>query len=373
MSVPFLDLHADASLRADIDKAIKALLDNANYIGGPEVKGFTEEFGAYCQASCVTVANGTDALILALKALGVGPGDEVIVPPFTFIATGEAVTHVGATVKFADIDPKTYTLDPTLFEKAITPKTKAVIPVHLFGQPADMDTINAIAKRKNIAVIEDAAQAHGCEYKGRRAGSLGDLACFSFYPTKNLGGFGDGGAVTSKSAELLAKVARLGDHGRAEQYFHAIEGYNSRLDSIQAAVLRLKLRQLEKQNDRRRWIATEYNKALSEQAFITGPAVAPYSKHVFHLYSVESSFRDQLQKYLVEKKIGCGVYYPLPLHLQPAYARFNHKRGDFPVSERASERILALPMFGAMTDAMVKDVCDAIKAFVPRDVAATVK
>ncbi len=367
MNVPFLDLTIrDKNIRADIDRALLDAVDNAAFIGGVQVKSFNEEFGRFCGGGdCVTVANGTDALILALRALGIGRGDEVITVPFTFIATAEAISHVGATVRFVDINPRTYNIDTTKIEPAITPKTKAVLPVHLFGQPAEMDPILDIAKRKNLFVVEDAAQAHGAEYKGRRVGILGDIACFSFYPTKNLGGFGDGGAVVSKSPALLAKLSQLADHGRADRYMHAVEGVNSRLDAMQAAVLRIKLRKLDAQNAQRREIAARYGEALAHQSFITAPHVDPSVTPVFHLYSVETSFRDRLSAYLKENGVACGVYYPIPLHLQPAYAYLGLKRGMFPASERAAERILSLPMYGDMSDEHVQYVCDVLKKFSP--------
>ncbi len=367
MPVPFLDVRVkNPDVRSQIDRILSELITNASYIGGKEVQLFSEKFGAYCGGGkCVTLANGTDSLILTLKALGVGPGDEVITVPFTFIATTEAITHAGASIRFVDINPKTYTMDIGELKRAVNSRTKAIIPVHLFGQPADMDPIMEIAKERKIAVLEDAAQAHGAEYKGRRVGTLGDIASFSFYPTKNLGAMGDGGAVVSKNEELLAKVQRLGDHGRADRYYHTVEGYNSRLDAFQAAILRIKLEHLDAANERRRQIAETYNRALLNQSFITPPEVASYAKHVYHLYCVESSHRDQLLSYLQDRKIGCGVYYPVPLHLQPAYARLGLKRGDFPVSEAASQRILSLPMYPDMTEEEVKTVVDAIKAFSP--------
>jgi len=367
MNVPFLDISVrEKSTRAEIDRALLDAVDNNAFIGGAQVKGFTEEFGRFCGGGeCVTVANGTDALILALRALGVGPGDEVITVAFTFIATAEAISHVGATIRFVDINPRTYNIDTTKIESAITSKTKAILPVHLFGQPADMDPILAIAKRHNLLVIEDAAQAHGAEYKGKRVGTLGDIACFSFYPTKNLGAFGDGGAVVSKSAPLIAKLSQLADHGRSDRYVHAVEGVNSRLDAMQAAVLRIKLRKLEPQNERRRSIAARYGVALAEQSFITAPQVDPLVTPVFHLYSVESAFRDRLMSYLQENGVACGVYYPIPLHLQPAYAHLKLQRGMFPASERASERILSLPMYGDMPDEHVDNVCELLKRFSP--------
>ena len=366
MSVPFLDVRVtNPDDRSKIDRVLSELITNATYIGGKEVQLFTEEFGAYCGGKCVTLANGTDAIILALKALGIGAGDEVITVPYTFIATTEAISHVGATIRFVDIHPKTYTMDVAALKRVIGPKTKAILPVHLYGQPADMDPILEIAKEHKLFVIEDAAQAHGAEYKGRRVGTLGDIACFSFYPTKNLGAMGDGGAVVSKSADLLAKVAQLGDHGRADRYYHVLEGFNSRLDAFQAAILRVKLSKLDAANERRRKIAETYNHALRHHSFITPPTVASYAKHVFHLYCVESSHRDHLLRYLQDRKIGCGVYYPIPLHLQPAYAGLGLGRGSFPVSEAASDRILALPMYPDMPDQDVQTVCEALRAFSP--------
>jgi dTDP-4-amino-4,6-dideoxygalactose transaminase len=367
MNVPFLDLTIrDKDTRAQIDRALLDAVENAAFIGGAQVRNFHEEFGRFCGGGeCVSVANGTDALILALRALGVGPGDEVITVPFTFIATAEAITHVGATVKFVDINPRTYNIDTTKIEAAITPNTKAILPVHLFGQPADMDPILDIAKRKSLFVIEDAAQAHGSEYKGRRVGVLGDVACFSFYPTKNLGGFGDGGAVVSNNGPLLKRLAQLADHGRSDRYLHAVEGVNSRLDAMQAAVLRIKLRQLDRQNERRRQIAARYNAAIAQQSFITPPHVDPSTTPVFHLYTVESSHRERLADYLKENDVACGVYYPIPLHLQPAYAYLKLGRGSFPASERAAERILSLPMYGDMPDEHVERVCDLLKRFSP--------
>lgn len=367
MAVPFLDLKiSDPVIRDEMVSTLSRLIDTNSFIGGMEVDEFGREFGRYCGGGyCVPVANGTDALVLALKAIGIKSGDEVITVPFTFIATAEAVTLAGGEVRFVDIHPKSYTIDPALIEKAVTPRTKAIIAVHLFGQTADMDPINEIASRRGLKVIEDAAQAHGAEYKGRRAGVLADAACFSFYPTKNLGGFGDGGAVVSSSETIIKTITQIADHGRMDRYQHAVEGTNSRLDAFQAALLRIKLRKLEQQNERRRSIAEAYNQALVNNAFITSPHIETYAKHVFHLYTVQTSHRDVLMDQLKQNGIGCGVYYPLPLHLQPAYARLKHKRGDFPVSEQLSERIVALPMFGDMSDGQVQEVCRFLKSFSP--------
>ncbi len=369
MSVPFLDLKVhDPRMEARIEEVVTYLVRNAAFIGGDPVKQFEKEFGDYCAGTAVSVANGTDALILALKALGVVPGDEVITVPFTFIASAACVSQVGANVKFVDVDPKNYTMDTVQLEKAIGPKTKAIIAVHLFGQPADMGPIMEIARRKNIKVIEDAAQAHGAEYNLKRVGTLGDISTFSFYPTKNLGGAGDGGAVVSSDKDLIEKVRQLANHGRRTAYFHEVEGVNSRLDSIQAAVLRIKLEQLSAWNERRRDIAARYTRALRDSVFIAPPHIEPYSKHVFHLYCVECSHRDDLAKHLTEKGIGNGVYYPMGLHLMPAFARLKLGTGSFPVTERLSERILSLPMYPGLTDAQVDYVCAALLSFSPKTI-----
>ena len=368
MPVPLLDISIhDDVLLTQIEQGLLSAVRSSNFIGGDTIERFLREFADYCGAqSCIPVANGTDALVLALRGFGIGPGDEVITVPYTFIATAEAVTLVGATIRFVDIHPKYYTMDPTLIEKALTPKTKAIIPVHLYGQPAQMDPIMDVARRHNVRVIEDAAQAHGAEYNGRRVGSLGDAACFSFYPTKNLGGFGDGGAVVSNSAELIRRIAQLANHGRAKQYFHDVEGTNSRLDVIQAVALLAKLKRIDAWNQRRRDIALRYTQVLRQSAFISPPEVASTSQHVFHLYCVETPHRDSLIQFLNDHGIGNGVYYPLPLHLQPAYVRYRHKRGDFPMSERAAERILALPMYPDLTDEQVDEVCRRLAQFSPK-------
>lgn len=369
--VPFLDLKiTDGRIQGTVEEKILALLRKAAFIGGEPVQQFEKEFGEYCNGHCISVANGTDALILALKALGIGAGDEVITVPFTFIASAACVGLVGAQVKFIDIDPKNYTMDPVQLEKAITPKTKAIIAVHLFGQAANMDAIMAVARKHKIKVIEDAAQAHGATYNTKRVGTLGDISTFSFYPTKNLGGAGDGGALVSSSKPLIEKVTQLANHGRKTAYFHEIEGMNSRLDSIQAAYLRIKLETLDQDNDRRRAIAARYNKTLEKNSLITAPHEEPYARHVYHLYSVETSHREDLIAHLNNKGIGNGVYYPLPLHLMPAFSRLKLGKGHFPVSEQRSEKILSLPMYPGLTDAQVDLVCDALKTFSPRSVTA---
>lgn len=368
MKIPLIDVKiSDPNMRTEIGSTLSRLIDSTSFIGGEEVNKFSEEFAESCGGGyCAPVGNGTDALILALRALKVGPGDEVITVPYTFIATTEAISVVGATIRFVDIHPKSYNMDVSLLEKAITKKTKAIIPVHLYGQPCDMDPIMDLAKKHKLKVIEDAAQAHGAEYKGRRVGTLGDAGCFSFYPTKNLGGFGDGGAVVSQSKELIEKVNQLANHGRSEHYYHEVEGINSRLDSFQAAVLRIKLRKLDEWTDRRRAIAEQYTKALVQNSFITPPHIESYAKHVFHLFCVESPSRDELMRHLKSKGISCGVYYPLPLHLQPAYAHLGYKKGDFLISERLIERILSIPVSPSLTDTQVEYVCSALHQFSPK-------
>ncbi|OVE76933.1 hypothetical protein BVX98_04380 [bacterium F11] len=373
MKVPLIDVsNPNPSVQQEIKNKIESLVDASAFVGGEEVRLFAEEFGAYCGGGfCAPVGNGTDALILALRALDIGPGDEVITVPFTFIATTEAISAVGAKIKFVDIDSKNYNLDIHLLEKAITKKSKAIIAVHLFGQPCDMDPIMEIAQKYKLKVIEDAAQAHGAEYKGRRTGILGDIACFSFYPTKNLGAFGDGGAVVSKSKALIEKVDQLSNHGRSSQYFHEREGVNSRLDSIQAGILRIKLRELDNLNMKRRALAMNYGKKTMRNTFISLPQVEPYSKHVFHLYCIETSFRDKLIQILRDKEIGCGVYYPLPLHLQPAYSHLGLTKGQFPISERASDRILAVPVYPTLSPEAHDYICNILAGFSPHLVASS--
>jgi len=366
-TVPFLDLKlTEKSIRSKIDSRFSEIIDTCAFVGGRHVADFAEEFARFCSAEgCVPVANGTDALILALRALGVGPGSEVITVPYTFIATSEAVGAVGGTVKFVDVEPATFTMDPAQLEKAISSRTKAIIPVHLYGQSADMDPIVAIARKHNLAVIEDAAQAHGATYKGKPVGALGDAGCFSFYPTKNLGGFGDGGAVVSNLPDLLARIAQLADHGRSGHYLHAIEGVNSRLDALQAAVLSVKLAKLRQWNRRRQQIAGQYDRALRGHRHLGAPAVRASCSHVYHLYSVLTEHRDQLALFLRERGIASAVYYGTPLHLQPAYAGMGLREGSFPVTERLAKQLLALPMFPYLKDAQVSEVCRSLKAFAP--------
>jgi dTDP-4-amino-4,6-dideoxygalactose transaminase len=363
MRVPFLDLSAHhAPLRSEIDAAIEEVIDSGAFAGGPYVAGFEESFAAYCNCKyAVGVGSGTDALWLVLLAFGVGPGDEVITVPNTFMATAEAITYCGATPVFVDVDALTYTMDPALLEDAITPRTKAVIPVHLFGQPADMDPIVEIARSHGLIVIEDAAQAHGAEYKGRRAGSLGDAACFSFYPGKNLGAFGEAGAVVTGDADLQKKLMILRDHGQTHKYHHAMVGWNARMDGIQAAVLGVKLRHLEQGNELRRSHAVKYDDALQGIEELITPYVADHARHVYHIYAIRVPRRDEIIALLAEMGVACGIHYPVPIHLQEAYRSLEYEIGEFPITERAAHQFISLPMFPELTSGQIEVVIKAVK------------
>jgi len=314
-------------------------------------------------AHAVGVGNGTDALRLVLEALGVGPGDEVITTPFTFIASAEAVSQAGARPVFVDIEPDTYNLDPDRLERAITPRTKAVIPVHLFGQPARMDTIMAVARRRGIRVIEDACQAFGATYRGRKAGSLGDAACFSFFPTKNLGTMGDGGLVTTSDEGLAERIRRLRQHGARVKYVHDEIGFNSRLDELHAAILLVCLPHIDAWNGRRRQLAARYRERLADVPGITMRMPDPDAEHIYHLFCVEAERRDELMEWLAGRGIQSGVYYPVPLHLQPVYRDLGYCPGDFPAAERASRRLLAIPMSPFLSEEEQDRVIEAIRSF----------
>ena len=363
MRVPFLDLNAHhAPLRGELEAAIAKVIDSGAFAGGPFVATFEQEFATYCGARhAVGVGNGTDALWLTLLALGVRPGDEVITSPSTFIATAEAISFCGATPVFVDIDEQTYNLEAGQIEDAITPRTKAIIPVHLFGQCADLDPILDLARRRNLPVIEDACQAHGAEYKGRRAGTLGVAGCFSFYPGKNLGAFGEAGAVVTNDEELKNKIQVLRDHGQTKKYHHSCIGWNARMDGIQAAVLSVKLKRLDAANARRRARAHEYGALLADCAQLVLPIEAGYNRHVYHIYAVRVPDRDRVLRALSDSGIGCGIHYPVPLHLQEAYRFLGHVRGAFPVAERCADEFLSLPMFPELTAAQVEAVAAALK------------
>jgi dTDP-4-amino-4,6-dideoxygalactose transaminase len=371
--VPLLDLRAQyTTIREDVVSALLRVLDSTAFAGGPFVADFEKEFAAYCGCEFAAgVGNGTSALWLSLLALDVGPGDEVITVPNTFIATAEAISLCGATPVFVDIDPDTYTMDPDLLESAVTPRTKAVIPVDLYGQPADMDPILAIARRHGLYVIEDACQAHGAEYKGRKAGSLGDAGCFSFYPGKNLGAYGEAGAVVTNNAELAAKIRILRDHGQTEKYKHAMIGWNDRMDGFQGAVLSIKLKHLDKWNNARRGHARLYGALLEGVEHVILPREAVYARHIYHVYAIRVPRRDELLAALREKDIWCGIHYPIPIHLQKAYESLGYAKGSFPVAERCAQECLSLPMFPELTTEQIESVATEIVALLADTPSAT--
>lgn len=364
MAVPFVDLKAQyAALKPEIDGAIQAVVDRCDFILGQAVSEFESEFARFCEVRyAIGVGNGTDALRLGLLAAGIGPGDEVITAANTFIATTEAISQTGATFRLVDVDERTYNLNPALLEEAITPRTKAILPVHLYGQPADMDPILDVARRHHLLVMEDACQAHGARYKGRRAGSMGHLAAFSFYPAKNLGAYGDAGAIVTDDGALARKLDLLRNHGQKSKYEHVMEGYCSRLDTLQAAVLRVKLRHLDEWNARRRQVAAWYNERLADLPVVR-PHVMPGAEHVYHLYVIRTERRDALRDFLASRGIGTGMHYPIPLPLTEAYGGMGFRRGQFPVTERLAGEILSLPMFAEMTEAQVDEVAGAIRDF----------
>ena len=363
MQVPFLDLKSHhAPMLTEINGAIRDVIESNAFAGGPFVERFEEDFAAYCNSSyAIGLGSGTEALWLTLMALGVGPGDDVITVPNTFMATAEAITYCGARPVFVDVDERTYTLDPDALPKAVTARTKAIIPVHLFGQPADMDSILKFARHRGLFVIEDACQAHGAEYKGRRAGTLGDAACFSFYPGKNLGAFGEAGAVVTDNAELQEKIRILRDHGQVRKYHHTMIGWNCRMDGIQAAALQVKLRYLEKGNQLRRSHAAHYDQAFGGMEEIITPAQAADVRHVYHVYAIRVQERDEVMRLLGEKGIGCGVHYPIPVHLQEAYRSLGYAQGDFPIAERCAAEFISLPMFPELTSAQLEIVVQGVK------------
>jgi len=364
--IPLVDLKAQyQTIKPEIDAAVGRVLERGQFVLGPEVAAFEREFAVYCQAGdAIGVNTGTSALHLALLAAGIGPGDEVITVPFTFVATAAAVLYTGARPVFVDVDPATLTMDVTRIEAAITPRTRAILPVHLYGQPAEMDPILAIARRHGLVVIEDACQAHGAEYKGRRAGSIGDLGCFSFYPGKNLGAAGEGGAVTTSNAAYARTIRMLRDWGTEQKYHHQLKGYNYRLEELQAAILRVKLRYLETWTEARRANAARYDEVLAELP-LARPAAAPHVRHVYHVYAVRTrgpDHRAALQQALAGRGVHTGIHYPIPVHLQEAYADLGYRRGDFPVAEAAAEEVLSLPMYPELSAEQILDVAEAIRA-----------
>ncbi|HKV60699.1 MAG TPA: DegT/DnrJ/EryC1/StrS family aminotransferase [Candidatus Acidoferrum sp.] len=362
--VPFVDLGAQyQSISGEILEGISTVIRQADFILGQEVGAFEEEFAAFCGVRhAVGVDSGTSALELALRAFNIGPGDEVITAVNSFIATALAISHVGAKPVFVDVDPATSAIDACKIERAITPRSKAIIPIHLYGHPADMDSIRQIAARYGLIVIEDACQAHGALYKGKRAGSLGHAAAFSFYPGKNLGAYGDGGMVVTNDRSIAERLAMLRNYGQKEKYQHLLRGYNRRLDTLQAAVLRIKLKYLEKWNAARRWNATLYRKFL-EGSGVVIPAESAGVESVWHLYVVRTPQRDLLREHLLRHGVAVGIHYPIPIHLQPAYQDLGYKRGDFPVAEAFAQEVLSLPMYPELTTEQIQLTSTLVRDF----------
>jgi dTDP-4-amino-4,6-dideoxygalactose transaminase len=359
--VAFVDLYQQhQAIEEELVEVFRRVLRKSSFILGPEVVAFEKDFAAYVGAAdCIAVNNGTTALQLVLAALGIGPGDEVITVANTFIATAEAISAVGARPVFVDVDPVSYTMDPELVEAAITPNTKALLPVHLYGQAADVDALLEIAQRHNIHLVEDACQAHGAIYKGRKAGSLGVAGCFSFYPGKNLGCLGEGGAVVTSNSELAARMRMLRDHGSVKKYEHSLPGYNFRLEGLQGGFLSIKLKHLDRWNARRREVAKLYHELLSETS-LGLPVEMGWGEHVYHLYVIQADDREALRLALNAAGVECGLHYPVPLHLQAAYADLGYEKGSFPVSEQLSSHILSLPMHPFITDEEVKRVASVL-------------
>lgn len=364
--IQLVDLTAQyLGIQEEINASIRSVIEEGAFILGKYVKEFEEAFAGFCRARyAIGVASGTDAITLTLKAMGIGAGHEVITTPHSAAPTAEAIGLAGAKAVFADIDPETYNLDPEKVKKAITSSTRAIMPVHLYGQPVDMDAFRQIAREYGLRLIEDAAQAHGAEYKGQRVGTLGEAACFSFYPSKNLGAYGDGGAVVTNDPFIAERVYMLRDHGRKEKYTHEIEGYNSRLDALQAAILSVKLKHLESWNEQRREKARQYDELLSPIQGLTIPKVLPEVKHVYHLYVIKVEDRERLRKSLKEIGIQTGIHYPLPLHLQPAFTHLGLPRGTFPNAEEATSKVLSLPLYPEMRTEQIETVVEALRLYI---------
>jgi dTDP-4-amino-4,6-dideoxygalactose transaminase len=361
--IPFVDLKTQyLSIKPEIDQVVFSVLESSAFILGKFVESFEKDFAAYCGVSyAMGVNSGTSALHLALLAAGVGPGDEVITTPFTFVATAAAIHYCGARPVYIDIDPASFTIDPSRIEEAITPRTKVILPVHLYGQPADMDPILEIAKRHEIIVIEDAAQAHGAEYKGRRVGSIGDIACFSFYPGKNLGAYGEGGAVTTSNESYAKTIRMLRDWGQSRKYHHDLRGFNYRLEGMQGAILGVKLKHLDRWTDARRAHAALYTEHL-RGADVATPVEMSYARHVYHVYAVRTASREALIEELSAQGVQTGIHYPIPVHLQKAYADDAFKPGDFPHAERAATEVLSLPMFPELTGEQIRQASSAVRS-----------
>jgi dTDP-4-amino-4,6-dideoxygalactose transaminase len=367
MKVPFLDLKRQyGAIKKEMDEAVFSVLSNTQFILGPEVKSLEEKIAVYCGTKfAIGVASGTDALLLSLRACGVKSGDEVITTGFSFFASAGVISRLGANPIFVDIDPETYNINPDQIEKKVTPKTKAIMPVYLFGQCANMDPIMEVARKHNLKVIEDAAQAIGAEYKGKKAGAIGEFGCFSFFPSKNLGGAGDGGMVVTNDPELAEMVRILRVHGSKPKYYHSTIGYNSRLDTIQAAILSVKLKYLDDWTKKRREHAEVYNSAFKDLDMIT-PKEENFNYHIYNQYTIAVKNRDELRNYLKEKQIGHDTYYPVPLHLQECYKFLGYKKGDLPVSEKKAEEVVSIPIYPELTEEEQEYVISTIKGFVTR-------
>jgi dTDP-4-amino-4,6-dideoxygalactose transaminase len=364
MAVPFIDLKKQyLAIKDEVLAAVAQSFESTQFVLGKEVAAFEEEFAAYCGAPyAVAVNTGTSALHLAFLACGIGPGDEVITVPFTFVATAAAIEYTGAKPVFVDIDPTTYTMDPGQIESVITARTRAIVPVHLYGQAADLDSIRDIARRHGLLVIEDAAQAHGAEYKGQRCGSIGDLGCFSFYPGKNLGAYGEGGIVTTNSPEFARTIRILRDWGAEKKYEHVLKGFNYRMDGVQGAILRVKLRYLDGWTEARRAHAAAYADALQDSGLCL-PTQTSGNRHVYHVYAVLNAQRQDFIQALHARGVQTGIHYPTPIHLLPAYTELGYKAGDFPVSERIASQEVSLPMFPELTPAQITEVSEAVLEF----------
>jgi dTDP-4-amino-4,6-dideoxygalactose transaminase len=369
IKVAYLDLRSQyQSIKPEIDGAIARVLESGQFVLGCEVEEFEREFAAYCGASeCIALNSGTSALHLALLAAGVGPEDEVITVPFTFVASVAAIAYTGARPVLVDINPQSFTIDVSAIESAITPRTKAILVVHLYGQAADMDPIMEIARRRGLVVIEDAAQAHSAKYKGRPVGCIGDLACFSFYPGKNLGAYGEGGAVTTSKPEYARTIRMLRDWGQDSKYHHVLRGFNYRMEAFQGAILRVKLRHLEQWTEARRSLAGQYNELLGESG-VERPKEMSWARHVYHVYTLRSQDRDALRAALQEDGIQTGVHYPLPVHLQPAYADLGYRRGAFPQAEAAADQVLSIPLYPELSPHAVAEVATAVNKAATRKV-----
>jgi dTDP-4-amino-4,6-dideoxygalactose transaminase len=362
--IPPLDLKAQfQSIKSEISEAINQVIESQHFILGPHVKALEEEVARYCGTKfAIGVASGTDALLLAMHAAGVGPGDEVIMPTFSFIATADTATLLGAVPVFVDIDPVTFALDAAALSAKVTKRTKAIVPVHLYGHPADMDPLNEFAREHNLRVIEDNAQAIGAKYKGRKTGSLGDMGCISFFPSKNLGGYGDGGMIVTNSAEYDKHLRTLRSHGSPKKYFSTEQGWNSRLDELQAAILRVKLRHLDAWGVARRKNARSYDQLLSKIPGVAVPAEASWAEHVYHQYTIRVAKRDQVQAHLTEQGIGTTVYYPVPMHMQPVFSRLGYHEGNLPQAEQAAKEVLSLPIYAELTPEQIHRVAAAIQS-----------